>query len=75
MTTEYSKSSQFRDDLFFENRRADEWMSTSEAASYLRITPNALRILVCRRRVKFFKLGRCLRFSTGDLNHLLTKGV
>lgn len=56
---------------FFDNRIFGEWLSTKEAAVYLSLTPNALRILVCRGRVKAYKLGRRLRFRTKDLRLLL----
>lgn len=58
---------------FFENRILHEWLSTKEAAIYLKLTQNALRILVCRGRVQAFKLGSRLRFRIKDLKHLLTK--
>lgn len=60
--------------LLFQNRiwqttadENDKWLDTDEAAKYLRITPNALRILVHRARVRVFKLGRRLRFRQSDL--------
>lgn len=56
---------------FFDNRILREWISTSVAADYLKITPNALRILVCRNKVKAFKLGKRLRFRPRDLKSLI----
>lgn len=60
--------------LLFKNLINDEiedekvkWFDTDEAANFLRITPNALRILVHRARVKSYKLGRRLRFKQCDL--------
>lgn len=50
-----------------------KWLDTDEAAKYLSITPNALRILVHRARVVTYKLGRRLRFKKADLNSLLHK--
>lgn len=47
------------------------WLNTREAARYLSITPNALRILVCRGKVKAYKLGQRLRFELKDLKILL----
>lgn len=49
----------------------DEWFNTEEAAAYLRLTPNALRIRVHRATVKFYKFGSRLRFRKGDLVSLL----
>ena len=51
----------------FDNQIAEKWLSTKEAASYLGLTPNALRILVHRGRVKAYKLGSRLRFRVRDL--------
>ncbi|MCC7406030.1 MAG: helix-turn-helix domain-containing protein [Bdellovibrionales bacterium] len=56
---------------FFENRIVREWLSTQDAASYLGVTPNALRILVCRGKVRSYKLGRRLKFHLRDLKSLL----
>ena len=58
---------------FFENRIAVEWLSTDQAARYLSITPNALRILVFRNRVRAYKIGHRLRFRLKDLQSLLIK--
>lgn len=60
-----------RDGLFFENQIAKKWLSTDEAARFLSLSPNALRILVFRNRVKAYKLGHRLRFRLKDLNSLL----
>ena len=61
--------------LFFDNRIWAEWLSTSEAAKFLSTTPNAVRIMVCRGKIKASKLGRRLRFKISDLrNLLLNKG-
>ena len=58
---------------FFENKIAVEWLSTDQAARYLSITPNALRILVFRNRVRAYKFGHRLRFRLKDLQSLLIK--
>jgi len=58
---------------FFENRIAVEWLSTKEAAEFLSLTPNALRILVHREQVRAYKLGSRLRFRLKDLKALLLK--
>ncbi|MBY0414040.1 MAG: helix-turn-helix domain-containing protein [Bdellovibrionales bacterium] len=54
-----------------ENDENGNWLNTKEAASFLRITPNALRILVHRARVKYYKLGSHLRFKHCDLLNAL----
>jgi excisionase family DNA binding protein len=58
--------------LLIENRIVCEWLSTNNAASYLGISPNALRILVCRGKVRSYKLGSRLKFRLGDLRNLLS---
>lgn len=55
----------------FENRIELEWLSTKQAAKYLSVSENALRIMVCRDQVKSFKLGSRLRFRLSDLQVLL----
>ena len=57
----------------FENRITCEWYTTDEAAQFLRLSPNALRIMVCRGKVKAYKLGRRLRFHVEDLTGLLNQ--
>lgn len=64
------KSDQFFENKIERNQNADEktrWLDTDEAAEFLRLTPNALRILVHRAQVKYFKFGRRLRFRQCDL--------
>jgi len=57
----------------FENRIVCEWLSSAQAAFYLGISENALRIMVYRRQVKFSKLRRRLRFHINDLQSLFLK--
>jgi len=61
------------DSKLFENRIVCEWLSSAQAALYLGISENALRIMVYRRQVKFSKLGRRLRFHVQDIQSLLTQ--
>ncbi len=62
--------------MFFENRIAQEWLTTESAAKYLGISENALRIMVYRNQLRSHKLGRRLRFHADDLKALFTqKGV
>ena len=58
---------------FFENRIVCEWLSSAQVAAFLGITENALRIMVCRRQIKFSKFGRRLRFHVSDINSLITR--
>lgn len=73
MTIKNEKRSDFPSE-FFENRRVGEWLSSADASQFLGISANALRILVCRGKVKYWKLGSRLRFHVRDLNVLLRKG-
>ena len=61
------------DEAFFDNRIISEWIATAAAAAYLKISPNALRIMVHRGQVKAHKLGRRLRFRLRDLRETLQK--
>lgn len=63
----------FESARLFENRITCEWLTTKEVAEFLRITPNALRIWVCRGKIKAQKLGPHLRFHVEDLTALLPK--
>jgi excisionase family DNA binding protein len=57
----------------FENRIEREWLSTEEAAQYLSITENALRIMVYRGQIPSYKFGRRLRFKLRDCKSLFQK--
>lgn len=59
--------------LVFENRIACEWLSTKEAAYFLSVTENALRIMVHRDQVPVFKFGRRLRFRLKDCQALFSR--
>ena len=61
------------DPLFFGNRIEHEWLSTEEAARFLSISTNALRIMVHREQIKAYKLGRRLRFKMHDCSAFLIK--
>ena len=57
----------------FENEIERKWLNTEEAARYLSITANALRIMVFNGKVKHSKFGRRLRFKVQDLEALFTR--
>ena len=59
-----------KEEKFFDNR-IDKLLSTKEASGLLGVSENALRILVCRKKVKAYKLGSRLKFSLGDLTDCL----
>ena len=52
--------------VFFDNR-IYKLLSTKEASGLLGVSENALRILVCRKRIKAYKLGNRLKFRHIDL--------
>jgi len=61
---------------FFENivrkesEYGDFWLTTPEAARFLKLSPNALRIAVHRGQVRAYKFGRRLRFRLSELSVL-----
>jgi len=58
---------------FFENRIVREWLSTDEAAHFLSVSANALRIMVHRDQIRAYKFGRRLRFKVRDCQALFQK--
>jgi excisionase family DNA binding protein len=66
-----------KDLLFFEslNSSSFKWLTTKEAAEYLRTTPKQIRKWVYQGKVKAFKLcGKSLRYKLVDLELLLKGG-
>ena len=59
--------------LIFDNFELNEWLSTSEAARYLGLSENALRIMVYRGQIQVYKFGRRLRFKLKDCQTLIVK--
>lgn len=49
-----------------------EFIGTDEAARYLGVSANALRIMVHREQVRTHRLGRRLRFKVSDLKVLIS---
>jgi len=60
-------------DALFDNQISCEWFGIEKAAAFLDISPNALRIMVHRGKVKAHKLGRRLRFKLVDLRSALQR--
>jgi excisionase family DNA binding protein len=48
-----------------------EWLDTDEAADYLRLSVNALRIRIHRKQIMAYKLGSRLRFKKSDLDNYM----
>ena len=59
-------------ELLFDNR-INKLLSTKEASGLLGVSENALRILVCRKKIKAYKLGSRLKFKLDDLANCLQK--
>jgi excisionase family DNA binding protein len=57
----------------FDNRREREWLTTREAAHFLAVSPNALRIMVHRNQIEAYKIGHRLRFRLKDCRALFQK--
>ena len=56
---------------FFENREV--WLSTKDVARFLSISPNAVRIMVCRGLLPSYKFRGRLRFLKKDCVALVQK--
>ncbi|MCB0421356.1 MAG: helix-turn-helix domain-containing protein [Bdellovibrionales bacterium] len=56
------------DVTLFDNRI---WMDTREAAEYLRISVNGLRLKVWKRQIPAYKFNRHLRFKKSDLDQYM----
>lgn len=49
----------------------DVWLDTRQASEYLGISETALRIMVCRRKIKYHKLGMRNRYLLDDLREAI----
>ncbi len=70
--------------LFFDNRIAREqivssvqqkWLTTEEAAQYLRVSANSIKTMVHRGKVRVHKLGRRNRFLIDELERVIVLPV
>ena len=59
--------------LIFGNRIECEWLSSREAAQFLSVSENALRMMVYRDQVPAYKFGRRLRFKLNDCRLLFAR--
>ena len=63
-----------QDSSFFDKLNLNErWLNAKEAAEYLRLSVNALRIAVCRGQLKAYHFGRRLRFKMSELAQVPTQ--
>lgn len=68
-----NKFLEFNRSTLFDNRIEREWLSTEEAAHFLSISTNALRIMVHRGQLTAYKFGRRLRFRVKDCQALFQR--
>jgi excisionase family DNA binding protein len=62
-----------RSTKLFDNQIERKWLTTTEAAHFLRLSENAVRIMVCRGQIQHHKIGRRLRFTIDDCMALIEK--
>ncbi len=71
----------FPRDMFFEKKIASatagsleaiRWLTTSEAAQYLRVSISSIKTMIYRGQVRVHKLGRRNRFLREELERLIT---
>lgn len=53
------------------NEAQDEWLSSEEAANYLKIPVGTLRNMTSNGQLPFYKLGRLNRYLRSELKKLL----
>ena len=71
---EHNKIMDFNESSFFHSRiEKQRWLSTKQAADYLNLSPNALRIWVCRGKIRAYKLGSRLKFRVRDIDYFLQR--
>lgn len=56
-------------EVLFEN--SVQWLTTSEAATYLGVSPNALFNMTSNGKIPFYKLGRRNRYLVSELRKML----
>ena len=68
-TTQYNSSAESNGSaMLFNNLK---WMTTNEAAAYLRKSTNAIRTAVCRGHIQARKFRRRLYFKRSELDRLI----
>ena len=68
-TTGYSSTAELNNsEVLFNNLK---WMTTNEAAFYLRKSANAIRTAICRGQITAHKYRRRLYFKRSELDRLL----
>ena len=59
--------------LFFARIAEEKWLSSGDVAKFLSVTPNAVRIMVCRGILPAYKMRGRLRFRRSDCVTLFEK--
>lgn len=57
---------------FFNNLK---WMTTNEAALYLRKSANAIRVAICRGQISAYKFKNRLYFKRSELDRLIETSI
>ena len=57
---------------FFEN---SIWMTVKDTARYLSRTENAIRILICRKMLRAYHLGRTVYLKRSEIDTLIESSV
>ncbi|MFN3697107.1 MAG: helix-turn-helix domain-containing protein [Pseudobdellovibrio sp.] len=73
VTTGKNDLNDVKNEKFFENKIESKWLTSKEVAQYLAISENALRIMVHRGQIPYYKFGRRLRFQFEDCMPLIRK--
>ena len=60
------------ENLIFEN---SIWMTVKDAARYLSRTENAIRILICRKVLRAYHLGRTVYLKRSEIDSLIESSV
>ena len=64
-------SSGIKNPQFFNNKIMQEWLSTEEAAEYLKKSVSEIHNLCSAGKIPYYKLGRSNRYRRDDLDQLL----
>ena len=57
-----------------ESERTQDWLTISDAATYLNVTERFIRRLIAEHRVTFHHFGRHIRFQRSDLDAFAKAG-
>lgn len=72
LNTRLGDSTLARENSFFEN---SIWMTVKDAAKYLSRSENAVRILICRKILRAYHLGRTVYLKRTEIDALIESSV